>query len=249
MKKYILKILLLVCIFTISQLSFGYVNIYPMKFDKNIDGNEGYETYYLYNPTEKTVRYRIYTDKVEDDINDMSKWIEVYPKSITLKPNEEKEIKIQAKAPSETKSGEYTAVLGIKEIPLPETKDSNNVLDIFTDLRLEIIGFVGDLKPKLSTKNIEVTINKKGEIITEGIVQNRGTRRGIFEFFFVNSKGKEKCLAGEVRLLTNRETDIRNINIKIEDEYMKKDIFKYDTFVIKEKGRSDRNIESFKIGK
>lgn len=231
------------------QKAHGYVNIYPVKFDKNIDDNTGDETYYLYNSTENTVRYRIYVDTVKGKENsDMSKWIEYYPKGVTLKPNEEKTIKLHIEAPKGAKSGEYSAILGVKEVPMPMAS-TGNLMDIYTDLKLEITGFVGNLKPVLNTENIKVHLEKNGKIEGSGVVQNTGNRRADFQFYLINSKGKEKCIVGEQRLFKEREIDLDKIELKISDEEMKKSISKFDSFLIREKGRDDRNIKIFRLDK
>lgn len=235
---------------TISKKTLGYVNIYPVRFDKYIDKNNGDETFYLYNSTENTVRYRIYVDTVKGKENsDMSQWIEYYPKGVTLKPNEEKTIKVHIKAPKNTKAGEYSAILGVKEVPMPSENESGNFMDVYTDLRLEITGFAGNIKPVLNTENIKIYIDKNGEIKGSGVVQNIGDRRADFQFYLINSKGKEKCIVHEQRLFKDREIDLKDIQMKISDEEMKKSISKFDTFIIREKGRDDRNIEIFSINK
>lgn len=83
MKKIILIIYLI-----IINFSYGYMNIYPLNFDKRIDGIGEVQEYTLTNITNEVKRYRVNIEKVEE--NDMSEWIEFYPKSLTLNPGEEK---------------------------------------------------------------------------------------------------------------------------------------------------------------
>lgn len=246
--KNLRKIFLFLMLFNLFKLSYSYVNIYPVRFDKSIDRDSGDETYVLHNSTGKRVRYRVYVDKVKDDRKDMSEWVDYYPKSITLKPGESQNIKVEIKAPKGTEEGEYLAVLGVKEIALPnEGSPNDDILNIFTDLKLEIAGFVGDIKPKLNTLGIGLKIDDEGNLYPEGVVQNIGDRRGNFEFYMINSKGKERYLLGERRLLKEREIDLVDIGLKIIDEETRKNIRKFDTFIIKEKDRNDRNVEVFQI--
>ena len=242
MKKNLLKIIL--GLLLIFQSSYSYINIYPVKFDKRIDGEGGNQSYYLYNSTNKNMRYRIYTEKNLTDKNkDMSEWIEVYPKSVTLKPGEEREIKVLIKAPSKTKDGEYLGILGIKEVEIPEDKTlretGKGVLQVFTDLKIEIAGFVGDINPILEIKNFNIKLSEDGKVKLAGKLKNTGEKRGTFQFYLFNSKGKEKCLLGEKRILKGKELDLSKVNFSISDDEMKKDIKKYNSIGIIEKGNKE----------
>lgn len=242
MKKSLVKVLL--GLLFIFQASYSYINIYPVKFDKKIDGEGGSQSYFLYNSTNKSVRYRIYTEKnPTDESKDMSEWIEVYPKGATLKPGEEKEIKVLIKAPLGTKSGEYLGILGVKEVEIPEDKSlretGKGIVQVFTDLKIEIAGFVGDIKPVLEMKNFKIKVLESGEVNLTGKLKNTGEKRGIFQFYLFNSKGKEKCLLGEKRILKGKELDLSKLEFLVSDSEMKKDIKKYDSMGIIEKGNKD----------
>lgn len=137
--KKIYKIFIFVFTMSIfSNLAYGYINIYPIKFKKDITNGEK-ESFRLYNRTEKSVKYRIYIEKGEK--NDMKDWIEIYPKSIILNPLEEKEIRLSVTPSISAPDGEYKAKLIIKEIHLPGVKSSKKV-DFLTLLKLNMTGYI-----------------------------------------------------------------------------------------------------------
>ncbi|STO30664.1 Uncharacterised protein [Fusobacterium necrogenes] len=115
-----MKKLLLLMIFFLNTLSYAYINLYPLKFEKDIT-NGAAQQFVLYNRTTKERKYRVYVEKVEGK-RSMAEWVEVYPKSILLEALEEDVIKIFVKAPEGTPEGEYQANLVIKEVALPVIK-------------------------------------------------------------------------------------------------------------------------------
>lgn len=127
-------------IFLFSKISFGYINIYPMEFNKDIS-NGTTQSFKLYNRTEEERKYRIYIEAGEK--NSMSQWIEVYPQSISLKPLEEDEIRIAITPPSTISKGEYRAKLVIKEVEVPKQKKEKKVR-LMTIFKLNMKGYVGE---------------------------------------------------------------------------------------------------------
>ena len=137
---------LLILIFVIlSQLTFSYINIYPTKFEKNITKGVN-ESFKLYNRSEKEIRYRIYLEKGLE--NDMSQWSEVYPNSITLKPLEEKEIRLFVSPPKTAPKGKYKAKLIVKEVEIPNAR-KNNKVNFFTLFKLNMTGYIGEENEKI----------------------------------------------------------------------------------------------------
>lgn len=128
--------------FIFSKIMYGYINIYPSKFEKNIENGVN-EIFRLYNRTNKKVRYRVYLEETIE--NDMSKWIEVYPKSITLNPLEEKEINIFINPPKDTRNGKYKSKLVVKEIDIPGGEKHEKV-KFMTIFKLNMIGYIGENK-------------------------------------------------------------------------------------------------------
>ena len=189
MFKYLIFFLL------ISIQLFSYTNIYPLTFDERIDGQGGYKEYTLTNVTNKTLRYKIYEEKIQDTF-DMSKWVERYPKILTLKPGEKGKLNILVTSPKGTKNGEYLMNLCIKEIGYP-SESLKSEIEILTNLKIELAGVVGDLKPRLDLK-----INKN-----KVFLKNIGDMRYTFELYLQDSKDK-KSFIQSVRLFSKEKKDI-----------------------------------------
>ncbi len=136
------KILILLII--ISNIAFSYINIYPTKFEKDIS-NGAEENFKLYNRSKDTVKYRIYLDDFTNKENDMSKWIELYPSSISLTPLEEKEIRLVVNKPLGAKPGKYGARLIIKEVRVASKKKQDKV-QFMTILKFNMIGEIKEVK-------------------------------------------------------------------------------------------------------
>ena len=117
--KKIIVLLLFICF---NSYIFPYINIYPVKFDKNISSDVE-EEFFLYNRTKENKKYRIYLENSED--NEFANWIEIYPKSILLKPLEEKSFKIYIKTPNNVEKGIYSSNLIVKEVESVEKNRDN----------------------------------------------------------------------------------------------------------------------------
>lgn len=134
------KIMYIVILFLMSINALGYINIYPSKFEKSIK-KETYEEFTLYNRTQRDIKYRVYLEDIEGK-KSMTDWIEVYPKSIVLKPLEEKIIKLSVKAPENAPAGEYNSNLVIKEIESVKKTKNESKVKVMTMLKLKLKGYV-----------------------------------------------------------------------------------------------------------
>lgn len=210
---------------TFSCFLYGYINVDPLYFDKRIDGVGGYKEYTLTNSTNKTLRYRVYSEKISNQ-NDMSSWIDFYPKSITLKKGESKKIKVLITAPVGTKEGEYIANLGIKEIPIP-LLESTSAVSLYTNLQIELAGYVGNIKPQLSISKLQI-IKNNNYLKLFGKIENIGKIRTKAEFYLEN-ENKDKIYLGSYRLFKGDRKDLNKLEpIKINI----KNIEKYKTFLV-----------------
>lgn len=219
--------------------SYAYLQIYPTIFDKNIDKFGSSEMYELSNPTLNKVRYIFYIDKIKDN-KDMSEWIEYYPKIMTLNPGEKKTLTIFIKAPKNTKRGEYTAILGIKELPIITERDiieKNKSLDILTNLKIEIAGFVEELSLEIETKNVILNKSKRK---LEGNIQNIGEKRATFTFYLLDTTLKREYYLGARRILSKKYFDLSKLSEIKKAENLKN----YNELVIKHK---DKIIKRIKI--
>lgn len=202
-----------------SITSFSYMNVDPVIFDKRIDNGGSTQEYHITNVTNTPVGYRIYTEKIPETKNDMTSWIEYYPRELKLSPGETGKIKVLIEAPDKTKEGEYISTLGIKEVNIPTSEKKNSTVQIYTNLKIEIAGFVGDLKPELELKNLNLDGNNlKLEI------KNIGNIRTKVEVYLSDLKGDNKVFIDNARLLQGNSKmitkklelkDIKNNKMKV----------------------------------
>lgn len=188
----------------IFKLSLGYINIYPTFIYENLNNENAANTLVLTNTTDKTLRYRLYLE--EDKYKNIK--IEVYPKGITLKPFEKKEVKILLIINQKIKE-EFSKVLVIKEVELPGKKKQ-----ILTMLRLKISGFVGELNPKLQSEELD-----NGRIK----VKNIGNRTGIYNIY-----NNEKSFIDMIILKKNEsiELEAKDKVLIFEEKFNGKNVIK-----------------------
>ncbi|MGL6067025.1 MAG: hypothetical protein ACRC0R_08080 [Cetobacterium sp.] len=216
--------------FCVFSYSYSYLQIYPTTFDKNIDKIGNSEIYELSNSTTNKVRYIFYIDKVEEQ-RDMSSWTEFYPKSMVLNPGEKKKLTLFIKAPINTPKGEYTAILGVKELPVTTEADiinKNKSINILTNLKIEVAGFVGELPLTLTDKNV---VLNKAERKISGIIENTGEKRATLMFYLRNSKTKKEYYIGSGRVMSKKEFNLS----KLPEIKPKEDIKHYNEIIIKNK--------------
>lgn len=224
--------------FFLCSITFSYINIFPVNFNKRIDLNDGVVEYSLYNKTEKTVRYRI--SLLDSDKNSMAEWGEVYPTTLSLKPGEEKTIKLYIKAPKNAKKGEYSAFLNVKEMEFPNLEKNSsrkNTVNILTNLTMEILGYVGDVEPKLDIRNLKVT-KEKTKISLDGNIKNIGERSGNYNLFLSDAKGNNQYFLGDFNILKNEALDFSDFNQDIKDKKISSSLSKLNWIFIVEKNGS-----------
>lgn len=182
-----------------SLSTFSYMNVDPVIFDKRIDNGGAIQEYHITNVTNSPIGYRIYTEKIPEANNDMTSWIEYYPRELKLSPGETGKIKVLIEAPDKVKKGEYISTLGIKEVNIPTSEKKNSTVQIYTNLKMEIAGFVGDLKPEIELKNLSLDENKlKLEL------KNIGKIRTKVEVYLSDLKGENKIFIDSARLLQDK---------------------------------------------
>lgn len=161
LKKLFLKFLL----FTAVSLSASaYINLAPTTLDKNIKAG-AYQEFTLFNDTTIPFRYKITPMAMTENkkVIDMSKWIEVYPKIVTVKPTEAKKFKVYVKADKGALEGDYGAFLNIRQMSAPklkgeETENLGAGMVIMVNVNMGIYGYVGDEVPKIEV--IEPSVYK-----------------------------------------------------------------------------------------
>lgn len=222
---------LLFCI--LGNLTYSYININPVHFDKVITGKGDGQEYTLYNGTSLPVRYTVYLDKPERE-KTMEEWIEYYPKSITLQPGSEGKVRIYIKTPEKIEAGEYRAILGFREMAVPTEeamRKGESTVKLLTNLRMEITGFAGDISPQLEFSGTSI-LKRESSIEFLGEIKNTGKRRGKYELYLTNSKNREKYFLGDMNILSGEKVDFSQFNQEIKNEEFLKRFKSYDRVVI-----------------
>ena len=154
-KNSILKIFLVLTL-SVEALAF---HISMTSFERRVDTG-GYMEYTLKNSSNKTIRYKF--EIQESDIGeDMSKWVEVYPKVMSIPPMQERVLKVYAQSPVGAKKGEYSFKIMITPLSVPTIADSDGAIRVNSTMDfipiIYFYGHVGD--PKLS-ENLSIVQGK-----------------------------------------------------------------------------------------
>lgn len=194
----------------ISNL-FGYINISPTTFDKNIETG-GYQEFTFYNDTNMPFRYKITPVAMEDGkVQDMSQWVEVYPKVVTVFPAGEKTFKVFIKADKGSPKGDYGTYLNIRQMSAPKLEgDAEENLavgmTVMVNLNMGIYGYVGDKVPNISTdtpvvykKDDKSFLKMKIENKTNRLVRMRIEIQGKKDHFY--PVGEMRALSGQTLVL------------------------------------------------
>ena len=162
-------ILLFLVYFIINISSLAYINISPTTLDKNI-GIGAYEEFTFYNNTTVPMRYKLSVIPMKSEsVKDMSKWVEVYPKVVTVYPNDKQTFKLYVQAPKGSKEGDYGVFLNIRQVSAPKLEGDageQNVaagMMVMVNVNMGLYGYVGDKNPKLETTEPKVIKEKNGQ--------------------------------------------------------------------------------------
>lgn len=241
-----MKTILLFFIF-LNLNVFAYININPVTFDKKIDGRGEFQEYTLYNPTQNSLKYQLYLEdeKIEKS---MKTWTEIYPTTITLKPGQSGKFKVFIKAPPNTQNDEYFVTVGIKEMSLPKL-DSKKVstIQILTHLKMDLVGYVGDLNLNLKIQNFAISLEKK-YLKFSGILSNKGARRGNLDFYLVKKNEDSEFYIGNLRVLKNEKINLSKLNQNLTDydEDLINNFEEYKLLIIRDSSNYEE-IERVKI--
>lgn len=176
------KIFLTFLFFMIWVCSFSYINISPTTLDKNIKVG-AYQEFTFYNDTTIPFRYKITPMAMTGNkiVKDMSKWVEVYPKIVTVNPTESKKFKVYIKADKNAETGDYGTFLNIRQMSAPKLKgeeEDQNIgagMVIMVNLNMGIYGYVGDKEPKIETTEPNV-YKKDGKSFLKMKLNNKTNR-------------------------------------------------------------------------
>lgn len=218
------------------------LEISPLMYEQRIDTDGGYREFVIKNSGDKTLRYKV---SIYPGIShrDMSKWMEVSPKILNIKPGTEGVLKVYAKAPNGIEPGEYSFVLSLKMVDLPklpgDIKTVEPVAKINFDFRLEYLGYAGNLSPDINLINPKLKENSDGTVNFSTKLKNNTEKRGIF--YGVEIIGRQGLIHRiENRLSKKSETDI---SVNLDKSIKKSDI----TGVILRNYEDNKELQSLKL--
>lgn len=198
--------LFLIAIFVyVSLFSFSF-EFSPLGFDKRIDTGEGYGEFHYHNSTLEIQRYKI---SIIDTgkIGDIGKYVNIYPKVITVKPQSSSTVKVYVQAPPTLKKGLYSFMLKSQSVPVPFLqKDQNGriapAVSMKTAVILEMEAYAGEMGKEFGLVDKKVVVkdeNGKKVRYFQGKLKNitgRGYHIGIGfgdsagSLIEINSKGR-----------------------------------------------------------
>ncbi|MGL5123856.1 MAG: hypothetical protein ACRC6K_06830 [Fusobacteriaceae bacterium] len=171
--KKIIIITLLLC----STLNIYGIKISPISFDKRIDVEDSFAEITFENVTGKTIRYKMSVQSPAEGLKDMSKWVNLSPKILTVPAYSKRPLKIFAKSPKNTAVGEYAFNLKVDTVVIPtisktaENKVQGNATIAFTPI-IGMYGYVGEAKFKENLNIENIKLDKTKGKITGKLVNN-----------------------------------------------------------------------------
>lgn len=213
-------------------LAFNYIvygfRLEGIDFNQRMDGKDGgYRELQLVNDTNERQRYKI--NVLPGSKNDGSKFINIYPKVVTVEPRTKAPVKIFANAPVTAKKGLYDFQLEFKPIGIPTlAKAKEGVITGTSNVNIapivEMYGYVGEVnfQEALRLENIKFTKKEKTMKI-EGDISNDSY--AVIEFGLL-AYGKDDYLFGGSYVNTIGEVKEKKIEVEIEGVKNSKDIEK-----------------------
>lgn len=186
---------LLICFMFIFLFNIGYsLGMSPLYFDERVDMKGGYKEFVFENKTLNRVRYKIMINKSKGPY-DVSKWVTVYPKVLTIDPMAVGIVKVFVKAPKNTPQGEYNFKLYSKPLVLPTMSKSKGNLNArvstVTSLEVELSSYVGDPILDENIQGVDIKLSEsKGDLILNGLLKNNSFKRFHFGIKTLDSSGK-----------------------------------------------------------
>lgn len=211
------------------------LQIGPPMYEQRIDANGGYREFTIKNSGAETLRYKLTILPSLSDYKDMSKWTEVSPKILTIKPGRSGKIKIYSDAPKGVEEGEYGFILSVKMIGLPRLPEETHLIEssakINFDVHLELFGYVGNLESKVKLANLK-TEKKDNQVVISGKLENLTPKRGIY--CGIDVIGKNGTIYNsDIRVPVNGK---KEFNIELDKNIKKSEIT----------GIRIRNLENYK---
>lgn len=226
---FYLKSIKIILMLVLTTLSFSF-DISRTDFDRRMDNGGGYREIEFTNHSEKPVRYK-FSAITSDKEKDMSNWVELYPKVMTIPPLEKRTLKIYAKSPKNQPRGEYSFYLNIDTLVVPTIKVAKEgkivgTASVVMVPRLNMYGYIGEANYEKTIKfeNIKFeTKDKKqfilGKVINEGdiganlVLRFMGGNEFILNEKWLGRIGKNSSQNIKVELDKFKIKDIKELRI------------------------------------
>lgn len=158
------KLFLIVLFLCVTLFSFSF-EFSPVGFDKRIDTGEGYGEFQYHNSTLEIQRYKISVMETGNK-NDIGKYVSIYPRVITVKPQSSTILKVYVQAPPTLKKGLYSFMLRSQSVPVPflQKKQDGKIspaVSMKTSVVLEMEAFVGAMDDPFLISNEQIIIKKE----------------------------------------------------------------------------------------
>lgn len=175
MKKILISFFIL-----LSNLAFSY-GIQPMYFEKDISSGRGYSEISIININKMARgRYKIGIGKGSDSKEDISSFVEIYPKVLNIMPDSKGLLKIFVNLPQELKKDEYSFMLQVTPITIPVINENNKEITANMSMKLamnvEMYGHYGEatqeeINEGIKLENYEI-YEKNGKVSVKGTLIN-----------------------------------------------------------------------------
>lgn len=241
MKSNKIKKIVLGGLLLLGMKSFG-IEITPSTFVYKLDGLGMTQDVVFYNRKDRPERVRVSFKPYREDKDSkyLGKWGTIFPKIITVGPDQQKVVKFSIEPPAGLAKGEYRALLFMEEL---EQKSLNNVegkvvlkngsttqINMLINLGVVVYGYVGDpatLKISGKVTNVKnvsglVTfdiendgeITKPYKLVFEGIDKNTGEFKSETKDLVVVQGYKEKVSEKYPKDLNIKKIYIKDSNGK-----------------------------------
>ena len=211
-----MKKLISTIVFFISSILVYSFQLDGISYNQQLDGEDkGYKEFYIVNRQKVRERYRI--NILSGSKNDISKYMEVFPKVLTVEPMDRGVLKLFANVPEGLEKKEYQFKLQFQPINIPvlaqakEGKVVSGVSNVSIAPIVEMKGYIGkaDFSKDLDIRNINIQRNSKGEgVIFTGELYNDSHAGIEFGIEFEDSNGRylDSYYLGDVLAKTNKKS-------------------------------------------
>lgn len=203
------------------------IEITPSTFVYKLDGLGLTQDVVFYNRKDRPERVRVSFKPYREDKDEkyLGKWGTIFPKIITIGPDQQKTVKFSIEPPSGLPNGEYRALLFMEEL---EQKSLNNVegkvvlksgsttqINMLINLGVVVYGYVGD--PESLKVSGKVTNLKNSSGVVSFDLENDGEITKPYKLIF---EGIDKK-TGEFKAETKDIVVVQGYKEKVSEKYPK----------------------------